>query len=133
MRPLASDDQPRAFRPSGQIDVVGQLCHPGTVPPLATGVDRLHPRRFRQLEDRLADRFAQLVADREADAGVSAILRERVRGATDVRPDQDLSAKVLGRELREREPEHGEVIPAVFDPAFPGLRIAASASPVSSR
>jgi len=100
--------------------MLGQLRDPRAIAIVAVGVDRLRPRRFGEFEDRLADRVAQLVADRETNRGVTAILRERVRLTADVGADQDLAVKVLGRELREREPEHDEVIRGGVRPGVPG-------------
>ena len=67
MRPLAPDDQPGSLGPGGQVQTVGQLRDARAVPSFPIAVDRLLPRGFRDLEDRGADRFAELVADREAD------------------------------------------------------------------
>ena len=58
----------------------------------------------------MADGLIERVADREPDPGIAAVGRERVRRATDIRADEDLSIKVIGRQLSEREPEHREVI-----------------------
>ncbi len=57
VRALAAADQPGSLGPRRQIDAVGQLGDPGAVPVLSAGVDRLLPRRFRDLEDRRADRL----------------------------------------------------------------------------
>ncbi len=79
VRALPPADQPGAFRPPGQIQILGQLRDPRAVAVVAVGVDRVRPRGFGEFEDRLADRVAQLVTDRETNRGVTAILRERVR------------------------------------------------------
>ena len=65
--------------------MLGQLRDPSAVAILTDGVDRLHPRRFGQVEDRLAHGVVELVADRETDIGVTAVGRERVPRATDIR------------------------------------------------
>jgi len=79
--------------------VACQLRDPGAVPVLAICVDRLHPGGTWELEDRLANRLGQLIADREADARLPAITRKRMRRAADVRADQDLPLTVLGGKL----------------------------------
>ena len=94
---LPADNQPRALRPGGEVDVGGELSDPGAVAVLTVGVDRLYPRGFRQLEDRTADTVVQLVADREADVRLAAVGGERVRRATDVCPDEDVAVQVLQR------------------------------------
>jgi len=58
----------------------------------------------------LADRLGQLVADREPDPRLTAVRGELVRLTADIRPDENLPVKVLGGQLRQREPEHREVI-----------------------
>jgi hypothetical protein len=57
---------------------------PRAVAVAAVGVDRLYPRRFRDLDDRGAGRFATLVADREADPSLTEVAGERVRLTADV-------------------------------------------------
>ncbi len=110
VRTLAAADQPGTFRPLGQVHAVCQLRHPGAVPILAGAVDRLYPRRFWDFEDRSTNRLGQLVPNREADPGFAAVRGERVRAPADIGADQDLPVEVLGGQLLQREPEHGEVI-----------------------
>ena len=84
--------------------MLGQLGDPGAVPLGTVGVNRLYPSGLWKFEDCLADRLIERVADREADVRLAAVGAESVRGAADVRPDQDLAIEILGRELRERQP-----------------------------
>ena len=107
---LPAHDQPRALGPGGEIDVLAQLGDPGALAHLASGVDRALPCRLGRLQDRLAHPLVDLVADREADAGVAAILREGVGAPTDVGAYEDLAVEVLGRQLLERHLQHLEVI-----------------------
>ena len=85
VRALAAADQPGALRPRGQVDPIGQLRDPGAVTILTGTVDRLYPRRFGNPEDRLADRFGQLIADREPDPRLTAVRGELVRLTADIR------------------------------------------------
>ena len=112
---------------------VGQLRNPGAVALLASCVDRLQPLGFWDLEDRGADRLGELVADREADCGVALGGSERVRRAADIGADEGLAVNVPAGNCSNASSSGVKRSTAVFDPAFPGRRIAASASPVSSR
>jgi hypothetical protein len=75
VRTLTPDDQPGALRPGGQVHVVGQLRNPRAVALGAAGVDRLLPRGFLELEDRLADCVVDRVADREPDPSSERVSR----------------------------------------------------------
>src|SRR3954452_1034645 len=70
---LTPADQPRAVRPHGQVHSFGQLGDPRALTVAAVSVDRLHPRRLWEFEDRLADGVVELIADREADVRVAAV------------------------------------------------------------
>jgi hypothetical protein len=98
---LAADDQPGALRPGGEVDVIAQLDDPGTIATRAVGFNRALPCRFGRGEDRLADPCIDLVADREADTGVAAVLCEGVGAAADVGTGQDLAAEVCSGQLLE--------------------------------
>ena len=50
--PLAAADQPGARGPRRQVDRVAELGDPRAVTVAAVTNDRLHPHRFRDLEDR---------------------------------------------------------------------------------
>jgi hypothetical protein len=56
VRALAPAHQPRALGPRRQVDAVAQLGDPRPVAVASVGVDRLCPRAFGQLDDRLANR-----------------------------------------------------------------------------
>ena len=79
----------------------------GTVAPVA----RRDPGVRGDLEDRGADRLGQLVADREAQVGIAAVIDEPVRRARRIRAHQDLQRlDVLGRDLRQRQVQHRHMI-----------------------
>ncbi len=90
--------------------MVGQLRDRCAVALGPVSVDRLHPRRFGKLKDRLANRLGQLVAHRKPDRSTATVSGERVRAPADIGAHQDLQVKVLGGQLGKREPEHGEMV-----------------------
>ena len=110
MRPFATGDQPSALRPWRQVQTVGELGNPRPVPKLAVAVNRPHPLGLLSFEDLLADRLIDGVADREADPGVVAVRRERMRAATDISADQHVPREVVPRQLAQREFKDLEVI-----------------------
>ena len=108
---LAPDDQPRPLRPGGQIDAVGDLCHLAVVALGAVLVERRNPSICGDCGDRLADRFGQVIAEREAQIGIAAVISRLVRGASPVRAHQDLDPlDVLGGNLGKRPVEHDLMI-----------------------
>jgi hypothetical protein len=119
VRALAAADQPRSFRPGGQVDVVCELGSPSAVSILTVGVDRLPPRALGQLEDRSAHGLIERIADREANARLPAIAGEGVRRTADITAHQDLAIQILGRQLRERKTEHREVVLGGVRPRVP--------------
>ena len=110
MGPLAADDQAGALGPSGEVDAVGQLCDLGALALGAVAVDRLSPGRLRQAPDRLANPLVDLVADREADAGVAAVGGEGVGAPADVGAGEDLAVEVRLGQLLQGQLQHLEVI-----------------------
>ena len=111
VRTLTPHDQPAALRPGGQINHLGDLTDLAVLPLAAVLVERDNPRVLGDREDRGADLLGQLVADREAHVGLTAVVNETMRSAGGVRADQDLqSLDVLGRDLRQRPVQHSLVI-----------------------
>ena len=137
VRALAAADQPASLGPRRQI-----IRSVNSATERRPGQPRrrrsLAPTLFRDLEDRRADRLRQLVANREPDLSVAAVRRERVRLTTNIRAHEDLAVNVLHRQLREREPEHGEVILCRVRPGVPGSqdrgeRLAGLVQPTAER
>ena len=112
VRPLAPHDQPNALAPGRQVDPLGDLRHLAVVALGAVRVQRRDPRVLEDLEDRLADRLGQLVADREAHVALTAVVDQPVRGTRRIGPHQDLQGlEHLGRHLRKRQIDHPLVVP----------------------
>ena len=75
--------------------------------------------------------------NREPDLSVAAVRRERVRLTANIRATR-ISRNVLRRQLREREPEHGEVILSRVRAGVPwskdrGERLAGLVQPAAER
>src|SRR5436305_1872632 len=67
-----ADDHPGSLRPGGQIQVAGDLGHPGPVTGLAVVFGRPTPRTLRPFPDGLADLFGDGETEAEPDTGVEA-------------------------------------------------------------
>jgi hypothetical protein len=82
VRALAADDHPRAWRPAGQVQVVGDLTDlpvGARVSVLVRGAD---PVVLGDLKDRGADGLGQVITDRERDVAVMAPVDQLVAGAS---------------------------------------------------
>jgi hypothetical protein len=100
--------------------VVGELCDLGALANFAIAVDCALPGRFGQFHDRPAHPLVDLVADREADAGVAAVLREGVGAPADVGASENLATQVRLRKLLERQRQHLEVVGGGVGGGVPG-------------
>jgi hypothetical protein len=97
--------------PGGQIDPIGDLHNLAVLTLAPIRVQRRHPSIGRDFEDRGPDRLGQFIAEREAHAGLAAVIGQPVGSASGVRAHQDLELlDVLGRDPRERSIEHQLVI-----------------------
>jgi hypothetical protein len=96
MGPLAANDEPGSLGPGRKIDVLAQLCDLGTVSLLIVTVDRLLPSRLCQCAERPAHPLVHFVADREANACLTAVGGEGVSAPADVGAHEDLSVEVGG-------------------------------------
>ena len=93
VRALAAHDQPAS--PRGQADRSTLSVISATSPfsrSRAVLVERRNPGILGDLEDRGADRLGQLVADREAQVRLAAVVDQPVRGAGGVGAHEDLAA-----------------------------------------
>ena len=108
VRTLTPHDQPAALGPGGQIDHVGDLTDLAVLALTAVLVERRDPRVLGDLKDRGANRLGQLVADREAHAGLAAVVDQPMRSAGRVSAHQDLDrldvpiGELLKREVQDR-------------------------------
>ena len=111
VRALTPDDQPGALGPAGQIDVLGDLSDLAVLALASRPGRAREPKHARDFEDRGADRVGQVVAEREAQLPLTAVVGQVVRGAGGVCAHQDLDAlDVLGRDLLKRPVEHRHVV-----------------------
>jgi hypothetical protein len=83
-------------------------------------------------QDRGADTLVGRQADREPHATLAKMAGKGVGGAAGVGAHHDRLVPGGRWELREREIDDLDVVGAVLEPALPGRRIPARASPVPS-
>jgi hypothetical protein len=89
-----------------------------------------HPRVLGDFEDRLADRFGEVVAERQLDPRVPAPVGELGRGAGRIRAQQDLDLlDVLVGDLRERQVTDRDLVGRGVSACVPGAQTAAERLP----
>jgi hypothetical protein len=112
VRALAAHDHPRSVGPCAELEVVGELGHPGTLARLAVLADRRPPRRFGQTEDRLANALGEVKAHQEVDARGAQLVGELVGGgrAVGANHDRRLLDDDLLRELLKRQLDDLDVV-----------------------
>jgi hypothetical protein len=121
VRALPAHDHARALGPGAQLDAVGDLGDLAVVALAGVLIERRHPSICGDLEDRGADRLGQLVADREAQVRLAAVVDQAVRGAGRVGAHEDLDLlDVLGGDLLERPVEHRDVVGGGVRAGVPG-------------
>jgi hypothetical protein len=134
VRALATHDYAGARGPRGEVEMVGELGHPGALALLAVLADRRPPRGLREAGDRLADALGEIEAHQQADASGAQLVGELVGGGGAVGADHDLSLlDNPARELLELQLDDLDVVAAVLAPALPGRSTPASLSRDSSR
>jgi len=74
VRSLATDYQPRALRPTGQLNVFGDLHDVAVLALAAVLVQGRNPGILWDLEDRLADGLGEVLAEREPHPALAAVV-----------------------------------------------------------
>jgi len=92
VRPFPADDQPRSFRPGGQVDAAGDLGDLRAVAGLPVDVVGGSPGPGRDPEDRVLDGLVDGEPEGERAAPLPDGGGERVGGARGVGADQDRRA-----------------------------------------
>jgi len=125
---FAAADDPRAGRPSTEVQQRGELDDLTIAAGLTVGADRRDPGAGGDPRYGVLDLLIHTEADGVADAPLAAASHERVGRTGAVGPDQDLRttardaggpAGVFG-ELRQGQVQHGEVISGCIAPGVPG-------------
>ena len=117
VRDLLAHDQPRPFRPAAEVELPGQLGDPGPLALLLpVGVERRTPAPLRQRQRRLPDPLVDVVAKRVTGSCARAAPRRRRGWRRPSRAREQrhrlLAVAVgdLGRQLRQRLLQHGDVV-----------------------
>jgi len=131
VRAFAAHEHPRTGWPAGQVEVLGDLSDLAVGPRAAVLIQRANPAVIGDLKDRLADRLAQVIADREADPRLPTPVQQLMAGAGAVDPEQQVDVgDVLDRNLLKRLLGDGDLVSGGVRARVPGRSSPASASPV---
>jgi hypothetical protein len=111
VRSLAADQDARPGWPACGVEAVGDLCDLSIRALGAVLIKRRNPVLIRDLDDRGANRFGQVIADREPDPGLPRPVEQLVTGPGGVHAQQQLDVlDVLGGDLLDRLLGNGDLV-----------------------